>query len=377
MSSLKRTALYPLYARSGAKMVDFSGWEMPVQFDSILREHEAVRTRAGLFDVSHMGEFEVIGREAGLFLQSMLTNDVSRLVPGRALYSPMVYPNGGTVDDLLVYCLKENHYLVVVNAANIQKDFDWLHAYTGKYQVFVRDRSDEYALLAVQGPRSESILQPLVDREVSLAALRPFRFQYTSVAGVRVLISRTGYTGEDGFEIYAPAEHAGVLWQRILTDGQELGLVPCGLGARDTLRLEAALPLYGHELTADITPLQAGLDRFVKFDKGDFVGREALWQERQLGVPRRLVGLTLLERGIPRAHQPVVSLAGKPDADNDRPEVIGMTTSGTMSPTLKQGIALALVDTGYLSRGGAMGVDIRGRVAPAKVVELPFYRRQR
>ncbi|MCL6625158.1 glycine cleavage system aminomethyltransferase GcvT [Alicyclobacillus shizuokensis] len=373
VSSLKRTVLHPLYVEYGAKLVDFGGWEMPVQFDSILKEHEAVRGAAGLFDVSHMGEFEVVGREARSFLQSMVTNDLSRLVPGRAVYSPMLYEHGGTVDDLLVYCLTDERYLLVVNAANIDKDYAWLSEHATGYAVSVRNRSDECALLALQGPRAASILQRLTS--VSLAAVRPYRFVMGEVDGVQALVSRTGYTGEDGFEIYVPPESAPTLWRRLLAVGEADGLLPCGLGARDTLRLEAALPLYGHELDTDITPLEAGLHRFVKFDKGDFIGRASLITQQETGPARELVGLRLLHRGVPRAGQAIVALSHGCTAREGT--CIGRVTSGTHSPTLHQGIALALVDAGCVKIGSQVGIDIRGRATVAEVVKIPFYRRAR
>jgi aminomethyltransferase len=378
VSELKRTPLYPLYEEYGAKTVDFSGWEMPVQFQSIIQEHEAVRTRVGLFDVSHMGEFEVSGPGAGAFLQEMVTNDVSKLEPGRALYSPMVYPHGGTVDDLLVYCFTPTRFLVVVNAGNIEKDYDWLANHARGRDLTLIDRSPEVALLALQGPLAETVLQRLTD--TPLSAIRPYRFCEGRVAGVQAILSRTGYTGEDGFELYVSADDAHRLWRSLLAEGRPEGILPCGLGARDTLRLEAALPLYGHELDEQITPLEAGLGRFVKLDKGEFVGREALQRQKETGVTRKLVGLRVAGRGIPRAGQTVLAGESAKIPSSGQPEssgVVGHVTSGTMSPTLKQGIGLALVNAAHTEVGESLFVDIRGKAVAAEVVETPFYRRPR
>ncbi|MCL6516179.1 glycine cleavage system aminomethyltransferase GcvT [Alicyclobacillus sp.] len=365
MAELKRTPLHPLYQAYGAKTVEFSGWEMPVQFSGILREHEAVRTAAGLFDVSHMGEFEIDGPDAVRLLQWVVTNDVDRLDIGSALYSPMTNEHGGCVDDLLVYRLGPERFWVVVNAGNIDKDYRWISQWRDKLGLSaeVRDRSAEIALLALQGPRSERILQGLTD--AALGTLRYYRFLEGRVLGKPVVISRTGYTGEDGFELYAAAEDAQALWQGILSHGSSEGLIPAGLGARDTLRLEARLPLYGHELTDEITPLEAGLGMFVKWDKGPFVGRERLLEQKEKGVSRRIAGLQVTDRAIPRAGYPVHA-DGRP---------VGYVTSGTQSPTLKVPIALALLEADAAAVGTPLTVDVRGRAASAVVVKTPFYKR--
>ncbi|SFU89709.1 glycine cleavage system aminomethyltransferase GcvT [Alicyclobacillus macrosporangiidus] len=367
MAELKRTPLYPLYQAYGAKTVEFGGWEMPVQFSGILREHEAVRTRAGLFDVSHMGEFEVRGPDALRLLQHVVTNDVQRLEPGAALYTPMTNERGGCVDDLLVYRWDKDRFWVVVNAANIEKDYRWIAGWRDKLGLGaeVTDRSAEIALLALQGPLAEQILQGLTDTD--LRPLRYYHFCEGRVLGKPVVISRTGYTGEDGFELYAAAEDSPALWEGILAHGQPQGLVPAGLGARDTLRLEARLPLYGHELTDDITPLEAGLGVFVKWDKGSFVGREVLAEQKAQGVKRRIAGIQMQERAIPRQGYAV-------RADGRE---IGRVTSGTQSPTLKVPIALALLDADYAGVGAQLTVDVRGKEAAAVVVKTPFYKRPR
>ncbi len=362
--TLLRTPLYPVYAEFGAKTVEFGGWEMPVQFASgINAEHEAVRQRVGLFDVSHMGEFEVTGPDAKGFLQHLITNDASKLEPGMAMYSPLTNDEGGCVDDLLVYCFADDHYWTVVNAGNIAKDFAWMQAHVGTYKVTVINRSEDIALLALQGPNAESLLQPLTD--TALADIRFYRFAQGQVAGVNAVISRTGYTGEDGFELYVDAEQAVGLWHSLVAAGEAYGLVPCGLGARDTLRLEARLPLYGHEITDSISPLEGGLSPFVKLEASDFPGRDVLAKQKADGVPRKVVGLQMTERGIPRAGYAVY--------DGDRE--VGFITSGTMSPTLHQAIGLALVATDVATVGNPLYVDIRGKRTACEIVKTPFYKR--
>jgi aminomethyltransferase len=360
---LKRTPLFPLYAEFGAKTIEFGGWDMPVQFSSILQEHEAVRTRVGLFDVSHMGEFEVVGSDARSFIQRMVTNDVNKLEPGMAMYSPMTYDHGGCVDDLLVYCFDDSKFWIVVNAGNIDKDYAWLESHKGSFDVSLTNRSDDTALLAVQGPMAEAVLKTLTPVDVS--SIRYYRFLEGEVAGVPVIISRTGYTGEDGFELYAAAKDAQTLWRALLDAGRDFGILPCGLGCRDTLRLEARLPLYGHELTEHITPLEAGLGMFVKLDKGDFIGREALAKQKADGVTRKIVGVQLLDRGIPRQDYRLY-------ADGQE---VGYFTSGTMSPTLKIPIGLALIDVSKAAIGTQLEADIRGKRVRAEVVKTPFYKR--
>lgn len=328
-SALRRTPLYSGYARyEGVRCIDFGGWELPVQFSGIQKEHEAVRERAGLFDVSHMGEFFVEGPEAERFLQRMTTNDATLLEPGKAQYTLLCYPDGGVVDDLLIYKLDEEKYMLVVNASNIEKDWEWLLQHLPAEGVAMRNASDETALLAVQGPLASSLLSPLCEGQ-DPGDLLPFTFiRDARVAGIPALLSRTGYTGEDGFELYVAAEHAEALWDALMDAGAPHGLLPAGLGARDTLRFEACLPLYGQELGPDITPLEAGLNRFVKLEQSDFIGRDALVQQRKDGIPRRLVGLEMIDRGIPRTHYPVFAEGSE--------EPIGEVTTGTQSPTLEK-----------------------------------------
>jgi len=369
MDALRRTPFYDLYsAYAESRCIDFGGWELPVQFTGIVKEHEAVRQQAGLFDVSHMGEFMVIGSGAEAFLQKMTTNDVSRLTDGAAQYTLLCYPNGGVVDDLLVYRLSEGRYMLVVNASNIDKDFQWLQEHlTSEFgEVTLTNVSDETLLLALQGPLAETILAEVTDAPIS--ALKSFHFiERATVCGVEVLISRTGYTGEDGFEIYAPLEGAETLWNGLLAAGAPHGLTPAGLGARDTLRFEAKLPLYGQELSADITPLEAGVQFFVKLDKIDFIGRDALIQQKEAGIPRRLVGLEMIDRGIPRSHYPVWADGVK----------IGEVTTGTQSPTLKRNLGLALIDAAYSEIGTEVYVEIRGKQLKAVVIKAPFYKYKR
>lgn len=368
MTDLLRTPLYPLYADTpGVRCIDFGGWELPVQFDGIQKEHEAVRQRAGLFDVSHMGEFLVTGPGAASFVQRMTTNDVTRLVDGQAQYSLLCYPDGGVVDDLLVYRLEADTFMLVVNASNIAKDYAWLEQHANG-EAAIADISDETALLALQGPNATAILAAAA-AELKADELKPFHFvRNAQLFGARCIVSRTGYTGEDGFEIYAPAADTHLVWRGLMSAGEPFGLVPVGLGARDTLRFEAKLPLYGQELSATISPLEAGLGMFVKLAKGDFVGREALQRQKDAGVPRKLVGIEMLDRGIPRAHYLVY-------ADDAGEQAIGEVTTGTQSPTLKRNLGLALLQTSYAELGTEVWVDIRGKRLKAAVVQVPFYKR--
>ncbi|MDQ0917334.1 aminomethyltransferase [Paenibacillus sp. V4I5] len=364
-SMLKRTPLFPIYTEHGARVIDFGGWELPVQFAGIQKEHDAVRQQAGLFDVSHMGEVRISGEDALPFLQKLTTNDVSKLEAGQCQYSLMCYPTGGVVDDLLVYKLGDNNYMLVINASNIDKDLEWMQQnLTGK--VDLTNISEETAMLAMQGPHAELILAKLT--EAPIQSLKTFRFlSDVEVAGINTLLSRTGYTGEDGFELYVDQKDAVKLWKLLLGAGQEHGLVPAGLGARDTLRFEARLPLYGQELSKDITPLEAGLSFFVKLDKGDFIGRDVIAGQKTNGTPRKLVGIEMVERGIPRPHYAVFNTDGKQ---------IGEVTTGTQSPTFKTNVGLALIDSAYSTLGTELNVEIRGSQVKAKVVATPFYKRK-
>ncbi|WP_079530261.1 glycine cleavage system aminomethyltransferase GcvT [Halobacillus hunanensis] len=366
MTELKRTPLYSEYKKLGAKTIDFGGWDLPVQFTSIKEEHEATRTKAGLFDVSHMGEVKVKGKDSLDYLQGMLTNDVSKLEPGKAQYTIMCYENGGTVDDLIVYMLDEDDYLLVINAANREKDVQWLKDHQ-KGEVTIEDVSDDFVQLALQGPRAEEILQQLT--EADLSSIKFFRFlKDVSFEGVenRAIVSRTGYTGEDGFEIYLPAASGPALWQAILAKGEAFDVQPIGLGARDTLRFEANLALYGQELSPEITPIEAGLSFAVRVKKdADFIGKEVLKKQKEEGTDRKLVGIEMIDKGIPRTNYEVL--------DGDK--TIGFVTTGTQSPTLGKNVGLALLDHNYNEEGTEVTVQVRKRKLQAKVVATPFYKR--
>ncbi|GMK40003.1 aminomethyltransferase [Paenibacillus sp. CCS19] len=369
MTMRRRTPLYPLYdEQPSVRCIDFAGWELPVQFAGIVKEHEAVRHAAGLFDVSHMGRLIVTGIFAEAFLQHLTTNDVTQLKDGRAQYSLLCSPIGGIIDDLLVYRLSADQYMLVVNAANTATDLEWLREHLIG-DVTIEDHTETTALIALQGPDAEVILAGLAGSYAkAITTLAPFQFKAdVPIAGASALVSRTGYTGEDGFELYTSAEDAPALWRELLQAGAHIGLQPAGLGARDTLRLEAKLPLHGHELSASITPLEAGLRAFVKLDKGSFIGRKALLTQLADGGPfRRLVGIEVLERGIPRSGCDVYTNGGVQ---------AGYVTSGTHSPSLKRNIGLALLSVEYAELGTELIVDVRGTQHKAVVVPTPFYRR--
>ena len=360
---MKKTPLNAVHRQLKARMVDFGGWEMPVQYSGVIVEHQAVRTTAGLFDVSHMGEIEVSGSSAQEFLQYATTNDVTRLTNGQVQYTALCYEHGGVVDDLTLYRFTAEHFMLCVNAANIANDLAWLQslATSGNYaDLTITDGSDNYGLLALQGPQALSILAPLTS--VNLDELTYYHFSAGTVADIDLLISRTGYTGEDGFELYCPSGSTAALWQTLLDTGMPYGLIPCGLGARDTLRLEKGYALYGHEISAEILPLEARLGWITKLDKGDFVGRAALLKARELGIARQLIGLKLTVPGVPRQGYPVLC--------DER--AVGFVTSGTSSPTLKQGIALALVDSQAATSGQSWQIEIRQSAKNAEKVALPF-----
>lgn len=364
--TLKRTPLFDEYAKYGGKTIDFGGWELPVQFSSIKEEHEAVRHRAGLFDVSHMGEIIVEGTQALNYLQKLLSNDVSKIVVGQAQYNTMCYETGGVVDDLIVYNLSDTRYLLCVNAANIEKDFEWMQK-QAEGEVTITNLSNEYAQIALQGPLSEEILQALTSTDLSV--IKYFRFvENVDVSGHKVLVSRTGYTGEDGFELYGSPEAIVALWNIILDAGKDKGCVPVGLGARDTLRFEACLPLYGQELSKDISPLEAGIGFAVKLQKEvEFIGQDALIAQKEVGLPRKLVGIEMIDKGIPRHGYKVLKDG----------QVIGEVTTGTQSPMTKRNIGLALIDSAFAEIGTELEVEIRNKQLKAVTVATPFYKRQK
>jgi len=364
VNELKTSPLARAYLQYGAKITDFSGWELPVQFSSIQEEHQAVRACAGLFDVSHMGEIVITGRDAEAFLQYMVTNDVSKLGIGDVQYTAMCDVTGGTIDDLIIYKQAADRFLLVVNAANTDKDFEWIASHAFE-PIKVSNVSMSIGQLAMQGPKAEQIMQKITAEDLS--AIEPFTFRESvDVGGVKSLVSRTGYTGEDGFEIYCSWQEAEGLWKRLLEAGKEEGILPCGLGARDTLRFEARLALYGQELTESISPIEGGIAFAVKVDKEtEFIGKAALKKQKEEGTSRKLVGIEMMDKGIPRTHYEVYAAEGK----------IGEITTGMPSPTLKKNLGLALIEHEFAKLGNEVEVDIRGKRRKAKIVKTPFYKR--
>jgi len=371
--ALKKTALNATHRALKAKMVDFGGWDMPVEYPGggggLIAEHIAVRTAVGLFDVSHMGEIQFRGPGSLAAVQRITMNDASKLKDGQAHYSALLNPQGGFVDDILVHRLGENDYLLVVNAGTKDKDYAWIRQQVGGFPgIHLSDYSSYYSQLAVQGPRAEETLEKLT--KTDLGAIKNYWFTWGQVAGVNnVLIARTGYSGEDGFEVYISSDEATTVkvWNALLEAGAAYGIRPCGLGARNTLRLEAGMSLYGHEISDEINVLEAGLERWLKMDKGEFIGREALAKVQAEGGPKRkVIGLEMTERGIGRDGYAVYSVDGEP---------IGQITSGSPAPFLKTNIAMALVQTGAAASGADVLVDVRGNRVRAKQVPLPFYKR--
>jgi aminomethyltransferase len=361
---LKKTPLNARHRASNARMVAYGGWDMPLEYSGIAAEHMAVRTSAGLFDVSHMGEIELAGKDALAALQGISSNDASRLKPGQAQYSALLTETGTFVDDIVVYCLKSDHFLLVVNAGNVFKDYKWIAEHIGSAGDAVAvDASSRYALLAVQGPAAVGIVQPLTG--VDLGSLPHYSFAHGEVANVRATISRTGYTGEDGFEVFVPPQSADRVWQAILSSGQAAGIVPCGLAARDTLRLEAAMRLYGNDIDETRTALEAGLGWIVGWDKKAFVGAGALRAQKAAGVAQKIVGFELTDPGIARQGHSIHAGEAK----------IGIVTSGTQTPFLRKSIGLAYLPADRSSPGTEIAIDIRGRMARARIVPLPFYKR--
>ncbi len=358
----QRTPLYDVHVRSAARMVEFAGWEMPVQYAGILEEHGAVRSRVGLFDVSHMGEVVFRGPKALESLNRVFTNDVSRIVDGQAQYGCVCREDGGIVDDVVVYRRSAQDLLVCVNASNRTKDFEWMRDHAGGADV--KNESDEWAQLALQGPLAARVLGRLT--KVDLSPIRSYRFTQGEVAGIPCIIARTGYTGEDGFELFCRSDRGAELWGRLIETGKPDGIEPCGLGARDSLRLEAAYRLYGSDMDDGTTPLEAGLAWVVKLDKGDFIGRRAMEQQKSAGLSRKLVGFVLTDAGIPRHGYDVLQDGKK----------VGTVTSGTRSPSLKISIGLAYVPPPLAAEGSGFAVEIRGRAAAARVVKTPFYTRK-
>jgi glycine cleavage system T protein (aminomethyltransferase) len=363
-ASLRTTPLHARHRASGARMVPYAGWEMPVEYSGIVNEHLAVRSRAGLFDVSHMGEIEVAGKGALEAVQRVSSNDAAALKVGQAQYAGLLTPEGTFIDDMLVYRMGPSHFMLVVNAANTVKDFAWISEQvklTGDAACV--DSSSRYALLAIQGPAARDVLQPLTG--VELSDIRYYWFSYGEVAAARVTISRTGYTGEDGYEIFVPPNMADRVWQALLESGRHADVIPCGLGARDTLRLEAAMRLYGNDIDESTTVLEAGLGWTIGWKKSDFIGRERLLEQKERGLARTLVGFEMLERGIARRGYAVLHQGNR----------VGQVTSGTQTPFLKKAIGMAYVPTAFSTPGSQIEIDVRGRVTKAQVVPLPFYKR--
>lgn len=342
-------------------MVPFAGWHMPIQYaKGVVQEHLAVRNSLGLFDVSHMGEIDISGEDAGKCVQYIITNDIQKMSDHSVLYSLMCYEHGGVVDDLLVYRFSENHYFLCVNASNIDKDFQWIRENAETFNVQVRNVSDATAQLAIQGPQAEPFLQKLSD--VSLKDLKYYHFKTGNIQGVESIISRTGYTGEDGFEIYFDASHAECIYEQLMESGKDIPLEPIGLGARDTLRMEMGYPLYGNEISSEGSPLEAGLGWVIKLNKDNFVGKRALEKQKAKGLSRKLVGIKCLERGVPRFHYALMK-NGK---------TVGELTSGTHSPTLKTGIGLGYLTKEIAEPGTSVQVEVRNQLYPAEVAQLPL-----
>jgi len=367
-AALRKTALNAMHRRMGAKMVDFGGWDMPVEYSGLIAEHMAVRTGVGLFDVSHMGDIQLRGPGSLDAVQHITMNDVSKLQEGQAQYSAMLYPQGTFVDDVIVHKLSPNDYLIVINAGTREKDFNWVRTNVHRFDCHASDYSDYYTQLAIQGPRAAETLAKLT--KVDLSTIKGYWFKWGTVCGLaNTLIARTGYTGEDGFEIYVPSDVATSerVWNEVLEAGKEFDILPCGLGARNTLRLEAGMSLYEHEISETINVFEARLDRFLKLEKGPFIGSEALKQIAAAGGPqRKLVGLEVIERGIARDGYPVLDLSGKK---------IGVVTSGSPAPFLKKNIALAYVPSELAVNDGEVAVEIRGCAVKARMIPTPFYRR--
>lgn len=366
---LKKTPLNNAHRQLGGRMVDFGGWDMPVQYPAgTIEEHLRTRTHAGLFDVSHMGEIDVRGRDAIAFVNRLTSNDVTKLIDGQAQYTALTTPEGTVIDDLLVYRFSEDHLFLVVNAGTTDKDWDWIKSHHAGESVELKNVSADYCQLALQGPDAVSILQKLTD--TSLSEIKYYHFSNGAVDNVDAIISRTGYTGEDGFEVYAAAAEGERLWKKILEAGNygsDSGVLPAGLGARNTLRLEAGMALYGHEITEATTLLEANLGWICKLDKGDFIGRDALVHQKETGLRRKLVGFEVTERGIARDDYDVVI--------NDQP--VGKVTSGSPAPFLKKNIGFAYLPIEFANVGQEIKIDVRGRLTGAQVIKTPFYKRQK
>ena len=359
-SDLKKTPLYSIHKELGGKLVPFAGWHMPIHFQGVVQEHKCVRDGVGIFDVSHMGEIEITGPDAKKLIQYLVTNDIETMKNNQALYTLMCLETGGVVDDLLVYRFSENHYFLCVNASNSDKDFQWILANAKNFNVSLQNTSQQTAQVAVQGKYSEELLQKICD--ISLNEIEYYHFRKAKIHKFECIVARTGYTGEDGFEVYINCQYADLAYKAILEAGKSFDLQPIGLGARDTLRMEMGYALYGNELHENCNPLEAGLGWVIKLKKNKFLGQAALKKQKDAGLSRKLVGLHMLDRGVPRSHYRVLS-EGTP---------VGQLTSGTFSPSLNTGIGLCYVSTEYAKLGTKLDVEIRKLNVPAKVVKPPF-----
>ena len=358
-STLKKTPLVNVHEKLGARMVEFGGWYMPVQYTNVIDEHTTTRTKAGLFDICPMGEFIGKGKDSTQFLQQLIVGNINKLIIGKVMYSLMCYENGTVIDDIFIYHLKENEFMIVVNTSNIDKDFDWIKKHSDKFDVEIKNISEQTGKIDIQGPLSEKILKKLTNADLP----QRFHFIEADVAGIKTLFSRTGYTGEDGFELYIPSEETEKMWNALLEAGKDEGLKPIGLGARDTLRIEACYSLYGHEINESITPIEAGLSWAVKTGKKDFIGKSILEKQKKEGTEKTLVAFEMLERGIAREHYEVFV-----DDKN-----IGYVTSGTYSPTFRKSLGMALLKKEFSNIGNKINIKIRGKLYNAIVVKRPFY----
>jgi len=360
---MKRTPIYNLHKQLKGRLIDFGGWELPVSYTSIIEEHNAVRNSAGIFDVSHMGEIEITGKDATNFVNYLITNSISNMNNNQVIYSPMCYESGGCVDDLLVYKKNMEDYLLVVNASNVDKDYEWMIEQSKTYNVNIVNQSPQYAQIALQGPKAQEILQQIADIDLDSISFFTFK-ENVKLNNIPAIVSRTGYTGEDGFEIYLNSNKGEELFKKLLEVGKTQGLLPCGLGARDTLRFESALALYGHELSKDITPVEAGLKYFIKLEKHEFIGKKVISEQIENKPQKVLVGFEMIDKGIPRHGYEVFNQEG---------EVIGYVTSGSFAPTLKKYLGIALIKRQYRKKETLIYIGVRNKKLQAKVIKKPFY----
>ncbi len=363
-NELRRTPLYQVHKALGARIVDFAGWEMPVQYAGVMEEHKAVRSSCGIFDVSHMGEIEIAGPKAEQACNMVATNNAERLVDGKCQYTIICNESGMALDDTILYRINSEKFIFCVNASNVEKIYDWLCARVGQVASVI-DRSSEYGLIAFQGPKARGVLADITEDDTSV--IKGFHFAFVTLCGVEVMLSRTGYTGEDGFEIFCPAASTAKIWNALMQAGSDEGITPVGLGARDTLRLEMGYPLYGHELTEETTPVEAGLKRFISVDGGDYFGKEVIAGQLAGGTLRKLVGIEMIDKAIPRAGYPIMKDGVQ----------VGEVTSGTFSPTLERPIAMAYLELPVSEPGTEVYINLRGKMRAARVAKLPFYRRSK